>query len=119
MNIDANPLAIEASEPLGVVTAGAHLLIDVSDNVKTSDVFEARSDVALKYPEGCIEAILIAENKKRYVLTDQSVSWSEGSVLVSLSHDGGLSTELKFTKVIVSSCQPIRKAEITWVNYKH
>ena len=104
---------------LNVVTTGAHLLIDVSENVKTGDLFEARNDAASKYPEGCIEAEMITKDKKSYVFSNQGVLWTQGAVRLSLSRTGEIDTDLEFVLVKISSCEPIQGAAVTWVNFKH
>lgn len=119
VDIDVTPLEIEAPKVLNVVTTGAHLRIDISNNVKTGNLLEARNDATSKYPEGCVEAKMITKDKKSYVFSNQGVLWFQGAVLLSLSHTGELDTELEFTRVVIYSCESIRGAEVSWVNYKH
>lgn len=119
MDIDTVTLKLEAPKALDVVTSGAHLLIDISSNINANDLFEARNDVKSKYPEGCVKANMITRDKEVYVFSGQGILWAKGNVKLSLSSKVELETDVTFTKVELISCNPIRKAKVTWVNYKH
>ena len=118
MDIDAALLELKTPKKLDVLTTGAHLLIDISKNIKASNLLEARNEATSKYPKGCIVAKMITQDKKYYLFSNQGILWSQGNVQVSLSSTGELNTDLEFTMVIISSCAPIQSAEVTWVNYK-
>jgi hypothetical protein len=119
VDINTTLLKLEAPEPLDVVTTGAHLLIDITKNVKSGDLLEARNDARSKLPEGCVKAILISKDNQAYKFSNQGVSWSQGEVQLSLISKGALETDLEFVFVELSSCKAIRGTRITWVNYKH
>ena len=108
---------LNPSETLNIVTTGARLLVDVSDNVKTQELFEARKDTEEKYPNGCVEAKMTTTSNKEFIFRNQGIMWSKGSVLMTLVPTTELNTEIEFKKVVISSCALIKNAQVIWKNH--
>ena len=119
IDIGRAPLTLEAPEPLDVVTSGAHLTIDVSNMVNGKDLFEIRDELEHLFPNGCVVAIMSGEDVNKVIFDHQGSAVSNDSVKLTLSAKNGVSTDSKFSKVTVSSCQPIVQTTVIWVNFKH
>ena len=119
IDIEKSPLTFDIPKGLNVVTTGAHLLVDISENVNVSNLLEARKSATLKYSKGCVKVQMITEDNKEFIFSNQSVLWSKGKVLLSFNSTNKLTTDLIFTKVVIQSCHSIQGAKIVWVNYKH
>ena len=117
IDIDTSNVILDTPEVLDIVNSGAHLRIDVTANVKSKTVLEARADVKSKYPNGCVIARLISEDSTEYNFKEQGVSYSKDDVHLTLYYGPGLNKDLKFNRVIIQSCYPIKDAKVIWKNF--
>jgi hypothetical protein len=126
IQLNQNPITVNdqgftfsPTKNLNVVTTGAHLKIDTANDIKASEIFEARELSAKKYPAGCVTAKFLATDNTIYNFQNTGILLSKDNTMITLSAIDKLNTELEFKKVTIKSCNPINNTNITWSNYKH
>ena len=124
MPVDINgTYELSLTKPLNVVTSGAYVSIDVT--AMLAQKFKREIDLSVleaKFyalvPRESIEASLIAKNGEVSKFTHISFGQSDDADYLILSRQGGLSTDKKFVKMVITSKAPLKGVQIEWSNYR-
>ena len=119
IDIGNTPIMLEAPETLDVVTSGAHIKVDVTNMVSGKDLIEIRGQIDDLFPENCVIAVAYGDDGEEATFDRQGSSIGNDSTHLTLGSESGVSTDAKFTRVSISSCQPIEQTTVIWVNFKH
>lgn len=111
-------------EPLTAITAGASIEIDVSSMItkprqESVEDFYRRAEAM--FPSGAAEAKLLTKDKREVVLNydQRGIAFSNDTVFLVLSADGGVPTDIEFEIVRLTSRIELQSVKVTWKNYKH
>jgi hypothetical protein len=118
VDIGNTPVMLEAPETLDVVTSGAHIKVDVTNMVSGEDLFEIRDELDKLFPENCVVAVVSGDDGKEAIFDRLGSSIGNSSVHLTLGSDIGVGTDAKFSRISISSCQPIDQTTVIWVNFK-
>ena len=117
VDLGASPSRIVLDEPIEAISAGAHIMIDITRFIKSTNVIDGLNEVDAIFPKGCVTASLISDSSK-ILLDDSYGGWGgEDSVRLNLSSQMGIPVDVQFTAIEISSCVDIKLAIILWHNY--
>jgi hypothetical protein len=116
-DLGTSPSRIVLDEPIEAITAGAHIMIDITRFIKSTNVIDGLNEVDTIFPKGCVTATLISDSSK-IVLDDSYGGWGgEDSVRLNLSSQVGIPVDVKFIAVEITSCVDIKQAIVLWHKY--
>ena len=110
-------VAFAASEPVRAFNARAHVSINVSSVVPTTDAMDTIRRAEVEFPVGCIRVTAVHPDGSSTRLTKQVVGCSLAGASVSLFLEGGSSREMRFSSFVISACRDIPGASVTWFSY--
>jgi len=103
------------SEPVNAITSGASILIDVSKLIPPENGLAALRG---QFPTGTVEAILYTDSGKELLLAHKGYYWSKKECMLALYRQGGMPTDLKFTRLKIKSSIPLNNVKVLWKNYQ-
>lgn len=112
---------LSPDEPVSAITSGAHLRLDLTEQVKgrvdLSDSAGVLAYVERIFPKGTVSGRLVSADGREFPLDRSSAATDGESVELLLSAKGGLPTGVDFTTVTVTSIIPLYRVTVTWQNH--
>jgi len=117
IDINTVPISIKFQEPIKAITEGASINIEVSQYVTLDGSVNIFHEIDKKFPQGCIQAVLISESGQTTKLVERSGRLGSNRAFVNISSVKGVPTGIEFISIQLTSCQEIKNTEVTWYNY--
>lgn len=114
VDLNSKWFEITPRHSLKAVTSGAHISVDLTAEARGTRDFAALEAL---FPKGTIEAKMVTESGQEVTLCDGGHWRSKDTVGVTLGGCPSLSTDVRFTKVLVRSARPLHGVTITWCNF--
>lgn len=109
---------LTSSKDLSAITPGATLQIEINSHVPTSmNIIDRLTLAETLFPEGCVQARLIAKDRKIISLSNVGVAASNTQTVLQLSADHGVPTDIAFSNVQLRADCEVKKVLVSWHNF--
>ena len=116
--IGDEPVEVIFRDPIKAMDKYASFNVKVSEYAESSHFQDFTKEITSNFPEGCLKIHLNSKNSDSVLFTKRAVTWNNpGDVSVNLKSAGGVATDMKYTSLIISSCNELKSTKITWFNY--
>ena len=109
---------LELSEPLEAISPGASIEIRLDGLKSAADPLSRMAVAKLRHPNHCIRARLVTKQGSMVDLTELAAGVSKDSTFLLVSRDGGIPTNRKFTRLMLSATCELKEVTVTWHNYR-
>jgi hypothetical protein len=118
VDIGPEALKLELDTPISAITPGANIRIDISAYLKQGDISSRLKEAKEFMPQGCLLAQLTDSDGGIHLLDVVSGSADKKTMHLVLSKREGLSTNIDFNEVSITSCKSIQNITVVWANSK-
>lgn len=119
MHLGAGEHQFHLRKPISAVNSRAHLEINVSAMLAHSELHShavASEAVEKRFPRDCLKATLHGQGPAAVRLELSGHTWGNGQVFLRLGKPGAVPTWQKFDLLKLSSCTPLNKVTLHWMN---
>jgi hypothetical protein len=117
INVNETATTIKLDKPLSAINGGANIRVDITHIVgKHENVIAGLNNIKKAYPKGCLKGQLIASDGTAVLLNETGGGVGKDHSYVSFHTYKQIPTNIKFSSIIVSSCNPIPNATLVWQN---
>ncbi|MEZ9370852.1 hypothetical protein AB4140_18800 [Shewanella sp. 10N.286.51.B2] len=117
ININQSITTIKLDKPISAINSGANIQVDVTHIVgKYENVVAGLDKISEVYPKGCIKGQLITADGTVVLLNETGGAVGQDNSYVIFHTFKPLPTDIEFSTIKVSSCNPIPKATLVWRN---
>lgn len=108
-------IELTPKKPISAITGGAAIHVDVTQEIGYVPDF---GKLKIIIPPHTVTAELIPETGPPISITNTSYTYSDKEVALIVDGAGSMPTDIKFKKVRIRSSRHIKRASVTWRNYK-
>ena len=117
INVTEPAIIIKLNKPISAINSGASIEVDITNLMgKYENVIAGLDKISEAYPKGCLKGQLTATDGAIVLLDETGGAVGQNNSYVIFHTFRPIPTDIEFSEVKVSSCNPMPEVTLVWRN---